>query len=64
MAVYVAIAALFSVLMMLGREHLPVWASIILNTAILGAFAAHIVHHDLPLEKLPVVGNYIKKKKN
>ena len=64
MAVYVAIAALFSVLMMLGREHLPVWASIILNTAILGAFVAHIVHHDLPLEKLPVVGNYIKKKKN
>ncbi len=64
MAVYVAIAALFSVLMMLGREHLPVWASIILNTAILGAFAAHIIYHDLPLEKLPVVGNYIKKKNN
>ena len=64
MAVYVAIAALFSVLMMLGREHLPVWASIILNTAILGAFAAHIIHHDLPLEKLPIVGNYMKKKKN
>ena len=64
MAVYVAIAALFSVLMMLGREHLPVWASIILNTAILGAFAAHIIYHDLPLEKLPGVGNYIKKKNN
>ena len=64
MDVYVAIAALFSVLMMLGREHLPVWASIILNTAILGAFAAHIIYHDLPLEKLPVVGNYIKKKNN
>ena len=63
MAVYVAITALFSAMMMLGREHLPIWASIILNTAIIAAFVGHIIYHDLPLEKLPVVGNCIKKKK-
>ena len=64
MAVYVVIAALFTILMMFGREKLPIWASLMVNTVIVGAFVAHIVHHDLPLEKLPVVGNYIKKKKN
>ena len=61
--IYVALTIACFVAMTLGREHLPVWASIVLNTAILGAFVAHIVHYDLPLESLPVIGKYMKKEK-
>ena len=61
--VYVALTIACFVAMTLGREHLPVWASIVLNTAILGAFVAHIVPYDLPLESLPVIGKYMKKEK-
>ena len=61
MAVYVAIAVLFTAVMIFGREKLPIWASLMVNTVMVGAFVAHIVHHDLPLEKIPFVKDFVSK---
>ncbi|MBR1469692.1 MAG: lipopolysaccharide biosynthesis protein [Prevotella sp.] len=58
--VYVALTAVFFVLMLLGREHLPVWASLLANTVLIVAFLGHVVHHDLPLRNLPVIGKKFK----
>ena len=58
--VYVALTAVFFVLMLLGREHQPVWASLLANTVLIVAFLGHVVHHDLPLRNLPVIGKKFK----
>lgn len=41
---------------------LPVWASLLLNTVLLGIYVAYLLKKDLPLASLPVVGRYFRKK--
>ena len=48
MAFYVAMTLLFFALMTLGREQLPLWASLLANTLLIAAFAGHVVYRDLP----------------
>ncbi len=59
-AVYVAIAALFSFLMNLSNTHLPQLWAMAANTVIVLMFVGHIAYHDLPLSWLPVVGKYFR----
>ena len=60
--VYVALAALFTAVMMLLPHTMPKLARIAVNTVLLAAFVGHIVYHDFPLSGLPVVGKYFKKR--
>lgn len=41
-----------------SNEWLPVWASLTVNTVLVGIFAAVVVKYDFPLKRLPVVGKY------
>lgn len=61
-SIYVILAILFYMFMHYGRQLLPVWASIALNTVLILLFTAHTIYHDFPLSYLPVVGKYFKKK--
>ena len=61
--VYVAVAALFYAVMALVPQDWPLAARLVVNTTCLLLFAAHIVHHDLPLGELPVVGKFFKKRR-
>lgn len=60
-AVYVGIALLFTSIMLLMPKAWPVWFRLGVNTVLILLFVAHIVHYDLPLSSLPVVGKYFKK---
>ena len=60
--VYVALAALFTAVMMLLPHTMPKLARIAVNTVLLAAFVGHIVYHDFPLSGLPVVGKYFRKR--
>lgn len=59
--VYVAIAVLFYVIMELLPKSWPAVARMGINTVLIFAFMGHIVYHDMPLSKLPVMGKYFKK---
>ena len=59
--VYVAIAAGFTAVMLVARNYLSTVLSIILNTSLIVAFIGHIIYHDFPLSKFPVVGKYFRK---
>jgi hypothetical protein len=59
--IYVAIAALFFVIMTWSNNHLSKWVAMGVNTIVLALFVAHIIHYDLPLSSLPVIGRYFKK---
>ena len=48
MAFYVAMTLLFFALMTLGRDQLPLWASLLANTLLIAAFVGHVVYRDLP----------------
>ncbi len=60
-AVYVAIAALFHFLMNLSNTHLSQLWAMAANTVLVLMFVGHIVYHDLPLSRLPVVGKYFRR---
>ena len=60
-ALYVALAAVLTALMLYGSHHLPMWAQLACNTAYIVAFLAYIVRRDLPLSSLPMVGKYFRK---
>ena len=60
---YVVIAVLFYAVMALVPQGWPLAARLGINTLCLLLFAAHIVHYDLPLSSLPVVGKYFKKRR-
>ncbi len=59
--VYVAIAVLFYVIMELLPKSWPAVARMGINTILIFAFMGHIVYHDMPLSKLPVIGKYFKR---
>ena len=58
--VYVAITALFFVIMTLMPETLPQAVRLAVNTALIIAFLAHIVYHDMPLRSIPLIGKYFR----
>lgn len=51
-AVYVAIAALFTAIIMWSNSHLPALAALALNSVVVVMFVGHIVYHDLPWRSL------------
>ena len=51
-AVYVAIAALFTAVIMWSNSHLPALAALFVNTGVVVMFVGHIVYHDLPWRSL------------
>lgn len=51
-AVYVAIAALFTAVIMWSNSHLPALAALALNSVVVVMFVGHIVYHDLPWRSL------------
>ena len=60
-AIYVLLAgALFTAMILLPKTW-PVWSRLAINTVLILLFVAHVVHHDLPLSGLPVVGKYFKR---
>ncbi len=61
-AIYVGMALLFFVAMSYGREYLPLWASLGVNTLLVLLFCAYIVRYDMPLSSLPVIGKFFNKK--
>lgn len=62
-AVYVAIAAAFTAVMVLTPRTLPVAARLGINTLLIVLFVAHIVHYDFPLSKIPVIGRHFSRKR-
>ena len=60
LGLYTAVAAALYAAMAWGREVLPLWASLGVNTLLIVAFATLIVRRDMPLSTLPVVGKYFK----
>lgn len=58
--VYVAITALFFVIMTLMPETWPQVVRLAVNTALIIAFLAHIVYHDMPLRSIPLIGKYFR----
>jgi len=58
-AIYGIMAMLFYIFMHNGRELLPTWASIALNTVLILIFVANVMYHDLPIS---VFTNKLKKK--
>ena len=61
-AIYVGMTLLFFVAMSYGREYLPLWASLGVNTLLVLLFCAYIVRYDMPLSSLPVIGIFFNKK--
>ena len=61
-AIYVGMTLLFFVAMSYGREYLPLWASLVVNTLLVLLFCAYIVRYDMPLSSLPVIGKFFNKK--
>ena len=61
-AIYVGMTLLFFVAMSYGREYLPLWASLGVNTLLVLLFCAYIVRFDMPLSSLPVIGKFFNKK--
>ncbi len=61
MAVYVAITAVFTVLIYVTADYLPEWGQLACNTIYILLFLAYVLKKDLPLGSLPVIGKYFKK---
>lgn len=55
---YTLLAVVAYVGIAFSNEWLPVWASLTVNTVLVGIFAAVVVKYDFPLKRLPVVGKY------
>ena len=61
MGIYTLAAALLFAAMTYGRQMLPLWTSLVLNTVLILAFFAIIIRRDLPLHTLPVIGRHFRK---
>jgi len=59
-ALYVAFAVVLFILITLSNDHLPMWASLLVNSVLILVFLAVIIKRDLPLKSLPIIGKYFK----
>ncbi|MBO4642038.1 MAG: oligosaccharide flippase family protein [Bacteroidaceae bacterium] len=60
MAVYVLMTILFFFVMQQVPENWHILLKLGINSLLILAFVTYIIHHDLPLKSLPVVGRYFK----
>ena len=60
-AVYVAIAVVFTAVMYAVPAQWPLPLRLGINTVLICLFVGHIISHDLPLASLPVVGKYFRR---
>ncbi|MDD6123129.1 MAG: lipopolysaccharide biosynthesis protein [Bacteroidales bacterium] len=61
-AVYVVVALFFFGVMQAAAAWVDaLWLRLLINTACILLFVAHIVHYDFPLSSLPVVGKWFRK---
>lgn len=58
---YTAITVFFFIIMENLPDTLSATAHLGINTLLILAFVGHIIHHDLPLRMLPVIGKYFRK---
>ncbi len=61
---YILLAAVLFVAMEILPAAWPAWLRIILNTILIILFLLEIIHKDMPLHSLPVIGKKFEKKKN
>lgn len=61
-SIYVLLATLLFAVMILLPKDWPVWSRMSINTVLILAFIGHILHYDLPVSSLPVVGKYFRKR--
>jgi len=59
--IYILLAAALFVAMFFLPDTWPVWLRILLNTILIILFLLEIIHRDLPLHSLPVIGKKFKK---
>ena len=63
MAVYVVLTVFFFVCIRLSGEYVEnVFLRLLCNTACIVLFAAHVLYHDFPVSRIPVIGKFFKKK--
>lgn len=60
MAVYVAITCLFFGIMQIVPQGWPTLLRLGINTLLVAAFVGHIIHHDMPLRNMPVIGKFFR----
>lgn len=60
---YVLLAVVSYVSMNHVHDHYPLWVSLGFNTVVVLFFISIIVHNDLPLSSLPIIGKYFTKAK-
>lgn len=61
-AVYVFLAGLCYAAMLLVQHYCGRgMVSLLANTVIVAAFVGHILYHDFPLSRLPLVGKYFRR---
>ncbi len=61
-AIYVLITGFLTAMIYLHEEHFHFGlGSLVFNTVCIILFVAYIIHRDLPLSHLPVIGKYFKK---
>ena len=60
-AFYIVIAAIFTFAMFGTHHELPLLGSLCVNTLLILLFIAIIVHRDLPLKNLPIIGKFFKR---
>ena len=58
---YILLAAVLFVAMQNQPTSWPAWVRIILNTALIFLFLEKIIHKDMPLHSLPIIGKKFKK---
>ncbi len=61
--VYIILTILSFAAMHYGRQLLPLWASLTVNTALILVFITHVLVYDFPLSGLPLIGKYFRKNK-
>ncbi len=59
--IYTLLAVALFVAMIFMPTSWPVWLRILLNTLLIALFVIEIIHKDLPLHSLPVIGKRFKK---
>ena len=60
--VYILLAGVLFVAMQCEPDTWPAWLRIIFNTGLIILFLLEIIHKDMPLHSLPVIGKRFKKK--
>jgi O-antigen/teichoic acid export membrane protein len=59
---YILLAAVLFVAMIFLPTSWPMWLRLLLNTILIALFVLEIIHKDLPLHSLPVIGKKFNKK--